>query len=93
MRIAFYGGSFNPPHEGHVRCAQAAADFLLPDLFLIVPDYLPPHKQLAENSPPPEARLEMCRIAFRSITAACVSDLELQRVGRSYTSDTMKELR
>ena len=93
MRIAFYGGSFNPPHAGHVRCAQAAAEFLLPDLFLIVPDYLPPHKQLAENSPPPGARLEMCRIAFRSVTAACVSDLELQRIGRSYTSDTMKALR
>ena len=93
MRIAFYGGSFNPPHAGHVRCAQAAADFLLPDLFLIIPDYLPPHKLLAENSPSPEARLEMCRIAFRSVTAACVSDLELQRVGRSYTSDTIRELR
>ncbi|MBQ3373174.1 MAG: nicotinate (nicotinamide) nucleotide adenylyltransferase [Oscillospiraceae bacterium] len=93
MKIAFYGGSFNPPHAGHARCAQAAADFLLPDLFLIVPDYLPPHKLLAENSPSPEARLEMCRIAFRSVAAARVSDLELQRVGRSYTSDTIRELR
>ena len=75
MRIAVYGGSFNPPHAGHVRCAQAAADFLVPDLFLIVPDHLPPHKQLAENSPPPQARLEMCRIAFRTVTSSCVSDL------------------
>ena len=93
MRIAVYGGSFNPPHAGHVRCAQAAADFLVPDLFLIVPDHLPPHKQLAENSPPSQARLEMCRIAFRTVTSACVSDLEFQRTGRSYTADTIKDLR
>ena len=93
MKIAIYGGSFNPPHLGHVRCAQSAAEFLHPDLFLIIPDYLPPHKDLAENSPPPEARLEMCRIAFRSVTAASVSDLEFQRVGRSYTADTVKNLR
>lgn len=93
MRIAVYGGSFNPPHLGHVRCAQAAADFLSPDLFLIIPDYLPPHKTLAENSPTAEARLEMCRIAFRNVEAATVSDLELQRAGPSFTSDTVRELR
>ena len=93
MRIAVYGGSFNPPHEGHVRCAQAVADFLRPDLFLIIPDYVPPHKDLANNSPPPEARLELCRIAFRSVSSACVSDLEFQRVGRSYTADTIQDLR
>ena len=93
MRIAIYGGSFNPPHHGHVRCAQAAAEFLRPDLFLIIPDYLPPHKDLAENSPPPEARLAMCKIAFRTVTTAYVSDLEFQRVGRSYTADTVKDLR
>lgn len=93
MKLAVYGGSFNPPHAGHVRLAHAAADFLQPDLFLIVPDHQPPHKTLAANSPSPEARLELCRIAFRSVPSAVVSDLELRRVGRSYTSDTVKELR
>lgn len=92
MKIAIYGGSFNPPHSGHVHVAEAVSHALQPDRFLILPDNLPPHKALAEGSPSASKRLEMCRLAFRGIPCAEVSDMELTRGGLSYTSDTIKAL-
>lgn len=93
MRIVLYGGSFNPPHLGHFQAARAAAEALQPDLFLVVPDRVPPHKELAENSPSPEARMEMCKIAFRSLPSAEISNIELKRIGKSYTADTVADMR
>lgn len=92
MKLLVYGGSFNPPHAGHVHAAEVAAEALQPDCFLLIPDYLPPHKQQAENSPSPEERLEMCRLAFGAIPGAVVSDMEILRGGKSYTVDTLAEL-
>lgn len=93
MRIAIFGGSFNPPHKGHLRSALAAAEQLQADRFLIIPTYQPPHKELAEGSPTPEQRLELCRLNFHSVRNAEISDLEIARQGRSYTSDTLRTLR
>lgn len=94
MKIAIYGGSFNPPHLGHYSAACAVADAICPDKFIIMPDNLPPHKLLAPNSPPPEGRLAMCSLAFEDISGSVeVSDLELRRGGLSYTADTVSELR
>jgi len=93
MRIAIYGGSFNPPHIGHAEAARAACEALRPDRFLIMPASTPPHKELEENSPEPEQRLEFCRLAFGDIPGVEVSDLELRREGKSYTSDTVEVLR
>ena len=93
MRIAIYGGSFNPPHIGHAEAARAAYEALQPDKFLIIPTNTPPHKELEENSPGPEARLELCRLAFREILDVEVSDLEIRREGKSYTADTVDILR
>ncbi len=93
MTIAVYGGSFNPPHMGHVHAVQTADRVLHPDRFLILPDRVPPHKTLSANSPSPRARFEMCRIAFADIPHIEVSDMELRREGKSYTSDTVYELR
>lgn len=93
MKIAVYGGSFNPPHLGHAHALAEAAEYLAPDLLLVLPDNIPPHKDLAENSPSAEARLEMCRLAFSGIPGVTVSDMELKRRGRSYTSDTIQDLR
>ena len=53
MKIAVYGGSFNPPHLGHVEAARTVAQALHPDKFLIIPDNLPPHKEVVEDSPTP----------------------------------------
>lgn len=92
MKLAFYGGSFNPPHLGHVAAASAVAEALRPDRFLIIPDREPPHKEMAAGSPTPEQRLELCRRAFSSVPGAEISALELQREGKSYTIDTVHDL-
>ena len=92
MRIALYGGSFNPPHPGHVQAALCVLRELKPDRLLIVPDRIPPHKELAEDSPPPEERLALCRLAFAGLPCVEVSDLELRREGKSYTADTVERL-
>lgn len=93
MRIAIYGGSFNPPHLGHVAAARTVAETVRPDRLLIMPDRLPPHKELAEDSPDAEQRLSLCRLAFADIPGAEISDLELRREGKSYTANTVQELR
>lgn len=93
MKIALYGGSFNPPHLGHIEAAKTVAAELRPDLFLVIPDNIPPHKDMDEGSPTAQQRLELCRIAFREVPGAEVSDLELKREGRSYTADTVEALR
>ena len=92
MRVAFFGGSFNPPHRGHLTSALAAAEQLKPDLFLVIPDHKPPHKTLEKGSPTPEERLELCRLTFGSVPNIEISDIEIARGGKSYTADTLKEL-
>ena len=93
MNLLIYGGSFNPPHRGHVNAALHAVRELHPDKLLIVPDFLPPHKELGPDAPTPQQRLELCRLAFAPVPGAEVSDIELARGGRSYTSDTLRALR
>ena len=92
MIIAIYGGSFNPPHLGHVSAVNTVVSDLEPDRMLIMPDCIAPHKAMAENTPAPEHRLEMCRLAFGDIPGVEISDLEIQRGGRSYTVDTLEQL-
>jgi nicotinate-nucleotide adenylyltransferase len=93
MRIAVYGGSFNPPHRGHVEAAKTVARELRPDRFLIIPAGIPPHKALAEDSPSGEQRMDLCRLAFSEIPGAEISDIELRREGKSYSYDTVLQLR
>ena len=93
MRIAIYGGSFNPPHLGHMEAAKTVAAELAPDKLLIIPDNIPPHKDVEPGSPTAEERLELCRLAFRDIPGAEVSDMEIRRQGKSYTAHTVQKLR
>ena len=53
MRLCIYGGSFNPPHLGHVAAVRAAQRALPLDEVRLMPAAIPPHKQLAAGSPPP----------------------------------------
>lgn len=92
MKIALYGGSFNPPHLGHVEAARSVVNCIKPDRLLIMPTYVSPHKIMAEDTPTPEVRAELCRLAFAGIEEAEVSDLEMRREGKSYTADTLMEL-
>ena len=70
MRIGIYGGTFNPPHIGHVHAAEEAGRVLGLDQLLIVPDNVPPHKTLPEGSPDNAQRLEMARLAFGAVPCA-----------------------
>lgn len=92
MKIAIYGGTFNPPHRGHVESLQAVYEQAKPDRVLVIPASIPPHKELAAGSPNAEERLELTRLAFKELPYAEVTDMELTRTGKSYTSDTVAEL-
>ena len=92
-RIGIFGGSFNPPHAGHVQLVRSAMEGLALDRVLVIPAATPPHKQMPAGSPDAEARLEMTRLAMAELPAVQVLDLELRRPGKSYTSDTLRELR
>lgn len=93
MRIGIYGGTFNPPHTGHRKAAREAIGALGLDKLLIIPTAEPPHKELPEESAGPEQRLELARLCFGGLEGAEVSPLELERGGKSYTVDTVAELR
>ena len=96
MKIGVYGGTFNPPHLGHAAAARAVFELLKLDLLLLVPDGQPPHKDLPAGSPTAEQRLEMTRLAGEQLglgDKVRVLDLELRRPGRSYTAETLSELR
>ncbi len=93
MKTAVYGGSFNPPHLGHVAAARSVYQWLRPDIFYIIPAGTPPHKAVAQDSPDGAARLHMCALAFGDIPGVTVSDMELRRQGKSYTVDTLEALR
>ena len=94
MKIGIYGGTFNPPHNGHITAAQAAIKQLGLDKLLLIPDKIPPHKELPAESANERQRYEMAALAAGSIgKLATVSDIELKRQGKSYTSDTLRELR
>ena len=92
-RIGIYGGSFNPPHIGHMDAARSAVTALSLDRLLLIPAREAPHKSAPEGTPAPEHRLEMLRIAARGLDKAEVSDLEMCREGPSYTYETVEQLR
>lgn len=93
QRIGIYGGTFNPPHIGHISAALQAADALRLDRLLLIPDRIAPHKQLPDGSASPEQRLQMVRIAAEKYPQLEASDMELQREGTSYTHLTILELK
>lgn len=92
LRYGVFGGSFDPPHRGHVSVAKDVADALDLDGVVWVPAARSPLKPHAPKAPD-GARLEMVRAATELDARFEVSDVELQRGGPSYTVDTLRELR
>lgn len=90
-RIGIYGGTFSPPHNGHLAAARAFMEQMWLDILYIIPDALPPHKRM-EDPVAASDRLEMCRLAFGGMEGVYVSDMEIRRGGKSYTVDTLREL-
>lgn len=94
MKIGIYGGTFNPPHLGHMAAAKAAVAALGLDKLLLIPAAIPPHKALPSDTPAPEHRLAMVEKWADGMGAGAeVSALELEREGKSYTSDTLRAIR
>lgn len=92
-KVGIFGGTFDPPHRGHVAVAAEAARLLGLDRLLVIPTGIPPHKSLPPDAPSAEDRLEMTRLAFADIPIAEVRDDELRREGKSYTYMTLDGLR
>ena len=92
-RIGIYGGTFNPPHLGHMLAARQAVKLLRLDRLLLIPDRIAPHKVLPEGSASPEERMQMLQLAAAGIEKAEVSDIELRREGTSFTYLTILELK
>lgn len=91
MRIGIYGGSFNPPHNGHLMLAKELTEKLNLDKVIIIPSNISPQKSDNGNIDP-EHRIKMCKILFEDSTFV-VSDCEIKRGGKSYTFDTLTDLK
>jgi nicotinate-nucleotide adenylyltransferase len=91
-RIGIFGGTFDPPHNGHIAIAEEAMKQLSLDIIYFVPAYLPPHK-LQHYSMTAKHRLTMVQLAIDGHKGFEVSTIELRRRGISYTVDTLKAFR
>ncbi len=91
MRAGIFGGVFNPPHIGHLVCAQEALTQMRLDSVTLVPVGQAPHRSV-EDDPGAEARAEMCERAVRADERFAVSRAEIERPGPSYTLDTLRTL-
>lgn len=90
MRIGILGGTFDPPHAGHIALAEAAVEQLELDEVIFVPAARNPLKETRSSHP--KDRLEMTRRAIARHEKFCVSDIEIARGGKSYTIETLTEL-
>lgn len=92
MKIGIFGGSFNPPHNGHVNSLATVQKKMGFDLIQIIPNNQNPLK-IPTDGPDKQHRLEMCRLAFSTYGSAFeINDCELKRAGPSYTIDTINTL-
>ncbi len=91
-KIGIFGGTFNPVHNGHVRLAKHYMEQLGLSRMLVIPTKTPPHKA-APDLADSDDRLAMCRIAFEGMEGVTVSDMEIRREGKSFTVDTVHELK
>ena len=90
MRIAIYGGSFNPMHRGHEQIVEYILKNLNMDKIIIVPVGIPSHRE--NNLEQSDTRLKICREIFKDNSKIEVSDIEIKSNGKSYTYDTLIKL-
>lgn len=93
LRLGILGGTFNPPHAGHLALACDAYNELRLDRVLLMPAHTPPHKPAAADAATPGQRLEMCELAAGGVEGVQACALEINRGGPSYTVDTLEEIR
>jgi nicotinate-nucleotide adenylyltransferase len=90
-RVGILGGTFNPPHVGHVALARCALHELGVERVVLMPAREAPHKPVGED-PGPEHRLRMCRLAVAGAEGLATCALEVERAGPSYTVDTLRAM-
>ena len=96
MKIGIYGGTFDPPHLGHMSAAKAAVRALGLERLLIIPAGIPPHKELSGSAAPAKDRFAMAELMADRLgldIPVQVLDMELRREGKSYTRDTVLQLK
>lgn len=89
-KIAIYGGSFDPPHKGHKLLAENLASVCGAEKVIIIPTALSPFKN--SSSATAEDRLDMCKLFFKEDLFS-ISDIEIKRGGKSYTVDTLAQIK
>ena len=89
MRLGILGGAFNPPHLGHLACAQEAHGRLGLEVVVFVPVGVPPHREI-EQDPGAEVRVQLCDYAVAADARFALSRIEVDREGPSYMSDTLR---
>ena len=92
MNVGMMGGTYNPPHIGHLEAGRTVYEALHLDKILFIPTNVPPHKQLPEGSATTEQRCEMVRMMLEDCPWAELSTIEIDRGGASYTVDTLRAL-
>jgi len=92
MSICLFGGTFDPPHIGHLIIAEFILSDLDVDKIYFIPSSIPPHKQPSSYSPA-LSRVEMLQISIKGTPAFQISDIELNRPGMSYSVDTIKHIK
>lgn len=92
MKTGVFGGTFNPVHKGHIMLAQYCMDSVGLDRIIMIPTAVPPHK-ISNNLASENDRLNMCKLACRGKENFFVSDIEIKRQGKSYTYETLTQLK
>lgn len=90
MKLLLYGGTFDPPHTGHMNLLRAAVKTVQPDKVIVMPAGTPPHKKASTT--PGCLRLAMCSCFARVDSSVEISDWEIARREKSYTIDTVRML-
>ena len=92
MKTGIFGGTFNPVHKGHIMLAEYCMDSVGLDRIIMIPTAVPPHK-INNNLASENDRLNMCKLACRGKENFFVSDIEIKRQGKSYTYETLTQLK
>ena len=92
MKTGIFGGTFNPVHKGHIMLAEYCMDSVGLDRIIMIPTAVPPHK-ISNNLASENDRLNMCKLACRGKENFFVSDIEIKRQGKSYTYETLTQLK
>lgn len=91
-KLLIFGGTFNPIHNGHINILKSFIDYVNPDKSILMPTNIPSHKSY-EDEVSAKDRYNMCVESLIDLKNAEVSDLEIKRSGKSYTVDTLKQMK